>query len=169
MSNTPASFSGTHLGGGWGTTRGANCDACVWRTQCAGALGGNSTVSGSAVLFLVNEAAEQVGDSVRAGPRRVGVEREVRGRGGEGDGPSPSCGPGSAGQLSRAYWFSVLVPRRRTGLRGMACLRRRLKLLDGTLGWGFGLLVQIQVNGWDIKHVTFSLYFKSIKTFIPTP
>lgn len=133
---------------GRGRTRGANCDARVQRTQCAGALGGDSTVSGSAVLFLVNEAAEQVGGSVRAGSRRIGVEREVRGRGSGGDGPNRfvrvrlrgsakqrvlgQCfGPQEANRplgerLARAAGLSYL-----TGPRGGGLVLCRSKLVGG--------------------------------------
>ncbi|KAF7485393.1 Hypothetical predicted protein [Marmota monax] len=39
----------------------ADCDADARRARCAGALGGESAVSGSAALFFFNEAPERVG------------------------------------------------------------------------------------------------------------
>jgi hypothetical protein len=41
--------------------RAADCDVSAQRAPSAGALGGESAVSGSAALFLFNEAAERVG------------------------------------------------------------------------------------------------------------
>lgn len=63
-----------------------------------------SAVSGSDVLFLFNEAAEQVGGGVRASSCRVGVEREAT----EGVTRICSCRPGFTGRLSRVYWAEVL-------------------------------------------------------------
>lgn len=54
-----ASFASTQHGSEAGAGHGADCDAGAQRARCAGALGGNSAVSGSSALFLFNEAAEQ--------------------------------------------------------------------------------------------------------------
>lgn len=89
-----ASFASTRHGSGAGAGRGADCDAGTQRARCAGAFGGNSAVSGSAALFLFNEAAEQVGGRVRAGSRRTGVRREsvggMRARAAKGAALNPS-------------------------------------------------------------------------------
>ncbi|XP_020008593.2 ubiquitin-ribosomal protein eL40 fusion protein isoform X1 [Castor canadensis] len=54
-----------HGGGAWPEAgpplRAADCDVSAQRAPSAGALGGESAVSGSAALFLFNEAAERVG------------------------------------------------------------------------------------------------------------
>ena len=93
---------------GRGITRFANCDACVQRARCAGALGGDLAVSGCTALFLLNEAAECVGCGVRAGSLWAWVRREAAGNSGawaaEGAAQVGLCGPGSTDQLSRAYW-----------------------------------------------------------------
>lgn len=67
------------MGAGRGTTHGADCDASTQRARCAGAFGGESAVSGSAALFLFNQAAEQVGGGGLAGWRWAGLVCRVRG------------------------------------------------------------------------------------------
>lgn len=76
---SPAPTMGAGQGRGRGTTRGADCDASTQRARCAGAFGGESAVSGSAALFLFNEAAEQVGGGGLAGWRWAGLVCRVRG------------------------------------------------------------------------------------------
>lgn len=60
--------------------RDADCDADARRARCAGALGGESAVSGSVALFLFNEAPERVGGGGRAGWRGAACGRCARSR-----------------------------------------------------------------------------------------
>lgn len=69
--------SGAGRGQGWGTARGAHCDASAQRARCAGAFCGDLAVSGSVALFLFNEAAEQVGAGVGVGSPWAGIGQEA--------------------------------------------------------------------------------------------
>ncbi|EPY79925.1 ubiquitin A-52 residue ribosomal protein fusion product 1-like protein [Camelus ferus] len=63
---------------GRGTTRGADCDAGTQRARCASAFGGESAVSGSAALFLFNEAAEQLKLKVWDGGGKLAPDAEMQ-------------------------------------------------------------------------------------------
>lgn len=96
---------------GRGRMHGADCDASAQRARCAGAFGGESPVSGSAALFLFNEAAEQVGGGgLAVWPRaRVGdrLWGSVGAQAAEGVPGTLLCGSGFVGWLGRVHWVGV--------------------------------------------------------------